>query len=75
MVVKHIGLSLDYSMSRLRDGARKAVRSFTYIAGLQVGFLGTDQNGSVMDGSILAFHLLILFPVLGLEKQKKSVLK
>lgn len=43
----------------------------TYIAGIEVGLLGTNQDWCVMDGSILVLHLLILFLVLFLKMIQK----
>lgn len=43
----------------------------THIAGLEVGFLGTDEDGCISDGGVSVLHLLILFFVFVLGEETK----
>lgn len=40
----------------------------THIAGLEVGFLGTDQERGISNGCVSVLHLLILFFVFVLRE-------
>lgn len=44
----------------------------TYVTGLQVGFLGTDQHGRVSNSSVPVLHLFILFLVFNLSAEQKT---
>ena len=44
----------------------------THVTGLQVGLLGTDQDGCISDGCVPVLHLLILLFIFVLAGQEEK---
>lgn len=44
---------------------------YTHITGLEVGFLGTDQERCISNGGVSVLHLLVLLFVFNLRDKKQ----